>query len=140
MCVCVHVCVCVCVYDDVIALFLALPSISLIQQINSGNDHTAKIICTSQNTPPTYITWFRNDEILDIDENSTEMTVSVTDRQLSYFDITLTITYDFPDEEIGTYYTCQIANNFGMDSERIEFQGETCMSIQILKKNHLICS
>ena len=111
--------------DDVITLFLALPSISLIQQVNSGMDHTAKIICASQSVPPTNITWFRNDEILDIDGNSTEMTVSVTNRQLSYFDITLTITYDSPNEEIGTYYTCQTANNFGMDSEIVEFQGET---------------
>ena len=109
---------------DVIALFLALPYISLIRQVNSGIYHTAKIICTSQSAPPTNITWYR-DEVLDIDGNSTEMTVSVTNRQHSYFDITLTVTYDSPDEEIGSYYTCQTANNFGMDSERIEFQGKT---------------
>ena len=101
------------------ALFLALPSISLIRQVNSGTSHTAKIICTSQTVPPTNITWFRNDEILDIDGNSTEMTVSVNNRRSSYFDITLTIIYDFPDSVVGTY-TCQIAN----DIKRIEFQGE----------------
>ena len=51
------------------------------------------------------------------------MTVSVTNRRHSYFDIALSITYDSPDSVIGTY-TCQTANNFGIDSEKIEFQGE----------------
>ena len=97
-------------------------------QVNSGTDHTAKIICTSQNVPPTNITWFRNDEILDIDGNSTEMTIFVTNRQSSYFEITLVIICDSPGN-IGDIYTCLIANELGMDYEEIEVQGEERLAI-----------
>ena len=86
-----------------------------------------KFICKSRNVPPTNITWLRNDEILDIDGNSTEKTISVTNRQLSYFEITLTIC-DSPDN-IGGIYTCLIANELGMDSEEIEVQGEERVAI-----------
>ena len=72
--------------------------------------------------PPTNITWFRNDEVLDIDGNNTKMTLFVGERSWSYFDSILTIRYDFIDSVVGTY-TCQTANEFGISSEEIVIQG-----------------
>ena len=65
------------------------------------------------------------------------MTVSVTNRRLSYFEITLTIICDSPDN-IGDIYTCLIANEFGMDSEELEVQGEERVAIYILRASHVL--
>ena len=111
---------------------LDLPSIYQLRQTNTGTD--LKLICRSSRAPPTNITWFRNDEVLDIDGNSTKMTIFGRWRSSSYFDIVLTIIYNSIDSVVGTY-TCQTANNFGISSEEIVIQGETCMSIQILYKS-----
>ena len=50
------------------------------------------------------------------------MTVSVTIRYASYYDIILYIC-DSPDNIVGVY-TLQVANQFGMDSAELEVQGE----------------
>ena len=50
------------------------------------------------------------------------MTVSITNRYTSYFDITLSIC-DSPDNIVGVY-TLQVANQFGIDSAELEVQGE----------------
>ena len=113
---------------------LDLPSIYQLRQTNTGTDHTVKLICRSYRAPPTNITWFRNDEVLDIDGNSTEMTIFGGSRSSSYFDIVLTIIYDSVDSVVGTY-TCQTANKFGISSKEIVIQGETFLRIQILYKS-----
>ena len=59
------------------------------------------------------------------------MSVSVTNRQSSYFDITFDIC-DSPDNIVGVY-TLQVANQFGMDSaSAIIIQGKTDMSSYLL--------
>ena len=109
--------------------YLAPPSIYQLRQTSTGTH--LKLICRSHTAPPTNITWFRNDEVLDIDRNNTKMTLFGGRRSSSYFDIILTIIYDSIDSVVGTY-TCQTANKFGISSK--EIQGETCMCIQILSK------
>ena len=79
--------------------------------------------------PPTNITWFRNDEVLDIDGNSTKMTIFGGERSWSYFDIILTIRYDSIDGVVGNY-TCQTANEFGISSEEIVIQGEISLQFR----------
>ena len=100
---------------------LALPSINQLRQTNTGTD--LKLICTSNMAPPTNITWFKNDEVLDIDGHNTKMTLFGWERSWSYFNIILTIMYDSIDSVVGTY-TCQTANEFGISSREIMFQGE----------------
>ena len=63
------------------------------------------------------------------------MSVSVTNRRSSYFNITLDIC-DSPDNVVGVY-RLQVANQFGMDSSAaIEIQGKTDMGSYLL---YIIC-
>ena len=50
------------------------------------------------------------------------MTISITQRYTSYYDIALSLC-DSPDNIVGVY-TLQVANQFGMDSAELEVLGE----------------
>ncbi len=102
--------------------FPAGPSIQGLELSNSTTtNHSVTLVCRTQNSPPTIIKWYRDNTLLDIDGNSTDMSVSVTNRQSSYFDITLTIC-DSP-ANIAGEYSCEVGNRLGSDTQNITLQG-----------------
>ena len=79
---------------------------------NSSSNTSITLVCSTRDAPPSSIKWYRDDTLVDINGNSTDMSVRVTNRTSSYFEITLQIS-DF----LAGNYTCEVANRLGNDIE-----------------------
>ena len=60
------------------------------------------IVCTTTSYPPTSITWYKDDAPLNVTQGNVSMTISITNRRNSYYDITLLVE-DVPDTLVGIY-------------------------------------
>ena len=112
-------------------LHAGTPSISGLNYSSSSNTSIA-LVCSTQDAPPSSIKWYRDDTLVDINGNSTDMSVRVTSRSSSYFETSLTVC-DSPDYIIGTY-TCEVSNRLGRDTESYTVRGK-----RILSYSHHIC-
>lgn len=92
-----------------------------LMSFNKYANGSFNLVCKTRNSPPSSITWYRDGVPLEIDGNSTDLNVSVTNRRSSYFDITLTVC-DSPSDVVGNY-TCEIGNEFGNSSKSYAIQG-----------------
>ena len=104
-----------------ILYYLATPSIGALTYDSSNRGIT--LVCQTQGSPPSNITWYRDGTPLDINGNTTDMAVTVTDRQNSEFNITLNIC-DSPDAIVGTY-KCEVRNRLGYHHASTTLEG-TC--------------
>ena len=103
----------------------APPSISqlLVQYMYSANSSDSIVlVCHTHNSPPTIINWYRDDKLIDLSHNSIDMSVSVTNRHTSSFEITLTIACD-PSDNMVESYTCDISNRLGGDIQTHYIEG-----------------
>ena len=90
------------------------PSISGMS-CNSSSNSSITLVCSTRDAPPSSIKWYRDDTLVDINGNSTNMSVRVTNRQNSYFEIALQI-YNSLDNIVGNY-RCEVANRLGNDTQ-----------------------
>ena len=104
----------------IVLYFPAPPSIRALSY-STSNSTAMTLVCQTQGSPPSNITWYRDGTPLDINGNTTDMTVNVTNRTSSYFEVTLNIC-DSPDAIAGRYI-CEVENNLGHDSEYYTVQG-----------------
>ena len=86
------------------------PSISGMS-CNSSSSTSITLVCSTRDAPPSSIKWYRDDTLVDINGNSTDMSVRVTNRTSSYFEIALQIS----DFSAGNY-TCEVGNRLGNDT------------------------
>ena len=96
------------------------PSISGLNYSSSSNTSITLVINT-RNAPPSNIKWYRDGTLVDINGNSTDMSVRVTNRQSSYFEIALKIC-DSPDNIVGNY-RCEVGNRLGNDTQSYSIEG-----------------
>ena len=108
---------------SIIITTLGSPSISGLINYSSSTSTSITFVINTRNAPPSSIKWYRDDTLVDINGNSTDMSVRVTNRQSSYFETSLTVC-DSPDNVIGTY-TCEVSNRLGRDTESYTVRGKT---------------
>ena len=60
------------------------------------------IVCTTTSYPPTSVTWYKDNAPLNVTQGNVSMTISITNRRNSYYDITLLVE-DVPDTLVGIY-------------------------------------
>ena len=90
---------------------IIVASLDVYQLQHSTGNGLMTLTCQTRNSPPSIIRWYKDNTLLDIDGSNYTMSVTVTDRHNSYFDITLKVC-DTP--MVGTY-KCEAGNRFGMD-------------------------
>ena len=105
---------------------LGSPSISGLISYSSSTSTSITFVINTRNAPPSSIKWYRDDTLVDINRNSTNMSVRVTSRSRSYFETSLTVC-DSPDNIIGTY-TCEVSNRRGRDTESYTVRGKRILS------------
>lgn len=91
-----------------------------MEYVRSENG-SVNLVCKTSNSPPTSIKWYRDSTPLEIDGDSTDLSVRVTNRGSAYFEISLSVC-DSPDGVVGNY-TCKISNRFGNGSRSHELRG-----------------
>ena len=92
----------------------------------ASSDGTYKITCTSTGSPPTFVSWERNQVILTNSKSDEKYTFSKTviDRATSTYDNVLTIKGNFA-EAVGDY-TCNISNSLGSTTVEKTINGMWC--------------
>ena len=87
-------------------------------EYSASGDGTYTITCTSTGSPPTTVSWIRNEYILDLKDSEDDgkyfASQKVIDRQSSTYDNILTIIGSYGDA-VGDYI-CNISNSLGGDS------------------------
>ena len=74
-------------------------------------------------SPPSIIRWYKDNTLLDIDGSNYNMSMVVTDRHYSQYDITLTAVCDAPENLYGTY-KFEAGNRLRMRSETTAINGK----------------
>ena len=97
------------------------PSVSqLLVQFNSNE--SIVLVCHTHDSPPTIINWYTDDKLIDLSHNSVDMSVNVTDRHTSSFEISLTVACD-PSNNMVESYTCDVSNGFGGSNQTHNVEG-----------------
>ena len=82
---------------------------------NSSSSTSITLVCSTRDAPPSSIKWYRDDTLVDINGNSTDMSVRLTNRMSSYFEIALQISNSL-DDIVGNY-RCEVGNTLGNDTQ-----------------------
>ena len=98
-----------------IMAILYVGSLSISQLEYSTGNGLLTLTCKTRNSPPSIIRWYRDNNLLDIDGSDYNMSVSVTNRHNSRFNIQL-IVCGTVENMVGTY-KCEAGNRHGMDYE-----------------------
>ena len=73
------------------------------------HDSLLKIVCSTKDAPPTQISWYKDNVLLNVTEDNVSMSTIVTDPRISGYNIYLLVD-DVPDNIIGTY-SISVGNN-----------------------------
>ena len=99
--------------DDSIFFFLSLSGPPVIKSLEYGvNDHGVYVIkCTTSGTPPTKVTWTRNDTTIDSDDGMYKPTQTLVNRTKTVYENVFMVDGSFEDA-IGNY-SCIAENSLG---------------------------
>ena len=104
---------------------------------HSDSDYVIKITCSTSDSPPTEVEWFRNDVSIDVEDASYTAVQMATDRRNLYYDNVLCV--KDPRLAAGTHqFECRVTNTQGSTTHSITtnvpgemWVGTICISLEM---------
>lgn len=95
-----------------------------VQYSSTGpNSSCLILICITTGSPPTTVSWIKNTLLLILNGDTYQMTLRVTNRSTSTYEIRLVIKQSL-DSLLGSIFTIRIENILGFDSATVRIDGK----------------
>ena len=102
---------------------------SLQRTYGSSQQHLSSLVITTttRSSPPTEITWYRNNEAIDFTHDNASVSTYITNRESAFYTIALTLKNE-PENMVGNY-SARIGNARGAVTMSLssEITGKNCM-------------